>query len=69
MGPRTLYHDTDSVMLTVKKDDYLGDLTDELESYGRRSYIDEYVSGGPKNFGLEVYCFAYCWLNNNKAIL
>jgi hypothetical protein len=34
--------------------DYLGDLTDELEKYGPVSYIDEFVSGGPKNCAISV---------------
>lgn len=35
---------------------YLGDLTDELEKeYGPGSYIRELVSGGPKNYGFNVF--------------
>lgn len=35
---------------------YLGDMTDELEDeYGVGSYITEFVSGGPKNYGFNVY--------------
>jgi len=30
------------------KRDYLGDLTDELEEFGSGSYIEKFVSGGPK---------------------
>ena len=33
---------------------YLGDLTDELE-FGSRSYIEEFVSGGPKNYAFSVF--------------
>jgi hypothetical protein len=52
-----LYCDTDSVVYVQKTAEppkvaignYLGDLTDELEEYGSGSYIDEFVSGGPKN--------------------
>lgn len=36
--------------------DYLGDLTDELSGeYGERSYITKFGSGGPKNYGYEVF--------------
>ena len=50
--------DTDSIIFTEKEDDvykpetgvYLGDMTDELEHYGYGTYIDEFVSGGPKNY-------------------
>jgi len=31
--------------------DFLGELTDELSGYGPGSYIDEFVSGGPKQYG------------------
>jgi hypothetical protein len=32
--------------------DYLGDLADELEEFGSGSYIEEFVSGGPKTMDL-----------------
>ena len=36
--------------------DYLGDLTDELaKDYGAGSYITEFASGGPKNYGYTVF--------------
>jgi hypothetical protein len=34
--------------------DYLGDLINELEEYGPYSYIDEFVSGAPKNYAFSV---------------
>jgi hypothetical protein len=34
---------------------YLGDLTDELEKFGSGSYIEEFVSGGPKNYAFPVF--------------
>jgi hypothetical protein len=40
----------------VEKGDYLGDLTDELEEFGSGSYIEEFVSGGPKNYAFTVLC-------------
>jgi hypothetical protein len=40
----------------VKTEDYLGDLTDALEEYGPGSYIEEFVSGGPKNYAFSVFC-------------
>jgi len=36
------------------KRDYLGDLTDELEEFGSGSYIEQFVSGGPKNYAFSV---------------
>ena len=36
--------------------DYLGDLTNELEEFGCGSYIQEFVSGGPKNYAFSVFC-------------
>lgn len=63
---RVLYFDTDSVIYISKKGEYdpptggfLGDMTDELsKDYGEGSYITEFVSGGPKNYGYEVYSTA-----------
>jgi hypothetical protein len=34
--------------------DYLSDRTNELEEYGPGPYIDEFVSGGPKNYAFSV---------------
>jgi hypothetical protein len=59
-----LYCDTDAVIYIQKLDeapkvetrDFLGDLTDELEEFGSGSYIEEFVSGGPKNYGFTVFC-------------
>ena len=52
-----LYFDTDSVIFIQRKGesvvplgDYLGDLTDELEG----KTCTKFVSGGPKNYALEV---------------
>lgn len=55
---QVLYYDTDSVlykykpgMYRIQPGDYLGQMTDELESaYGVGSYISEFVSGGPKTY-------------------
>lgn len=61
LGDRAFYVDTDSIHYVSREggDEYeppighfLGDLTDELEVYGRGSYITKFVSGGPK-------CYAY----------
>lgn len=61
LGRRALYFDTDSVIFTQKPGeenlplgDYLGDLTDEIASYGAGSYISEFVTGGPKNYAFKV---------------
>jgi len=34
---------------------YLGDMTNELKDYGADSYITEFASGGPKNYGYKIY--------------
>ncbi|KAJ8965523.1 hypothetical protein NQ317_019537, partial [Molorchus minor] len=59
---RVLYYDTDSIIY-ISKDglydvptgEFIGDMTDELESYGAGSYISEFVSGGPKNYAYKVF--------------
>jgi len=40
----------------VRTGDYLGHLTDELEEFGDVSFIEEFVSGGPKNYAFSVFC-------------
>ena len=59
---RVLYYDTDSNILTKKEGDwvppvgdFLGDLTAELAEYGAGSHIQEFVSGGPKNYAYEFF--------------
>ncbi|KAF2894175.1 hypothetical protein ILUMI_11998 [Ignelater luminosus] len=60
---RVLYCDTDSVIYILKNGfedlpvgHFLGDLTDELEEeYGTGSYITQFASGGPKNYGFNVF--------------
>lgn len=61
IGERVLYFDTDSIIFVEKPGlpspltgDFLGDLTDELSEYGDGSYIDTFVSGGPKNYAYRV---------------
>jgi len=39
----------------VKTRDYLGHFTDELEESGSGSFIQEFVSGGPKNYAFSVF--------------
>jgi len=39
----------------VKTGDYLGYLTDVLEKFGSSSFIEEFVSGGPKNYAYSVF--------------
>ncbi|KAJ8954631.1 hypothetical protein NQ317_002426 [Molorchus minor] len=59
---RVLYFDTDSIIFVSTEDDeydvavgeFIGDMTDELETYGPDSYITEFVSGGPKNYAYKV---------------
>ena len=65
LGERVLYYDTDSIIYLSREGsaeyepplgDYLGDLTDELaKDYGAGSYITEFASGGPKNYGYTVF--------------
>ncbi|KAG5862844.1 hypothetical protein JTB14_020294 [Gonioctena quinquepunctata] len=59
---RVLYYDTDSVIYIsrdgewdVPTGDFLGEMRDELDSYGTGSYITEFVSGSPKNYAYTVY--------------
>ena len=40
----------------VKTGDYLGDVTGELEEFGVGSYIEAFVSVGPKNYEFYVFC-------------
>ncbi|XP_018578028.1 uncharacterized protein LOC108916298 [Anoplophora glabripennis] len=62
LGKRVLYYDTDSIIFTYAEEEYeppvgkfVGDLTDELESYGSGSYITEFASGGPKNYAYKIF--------------
>lgn len=58
LNRRVLYYDTDSVIYASKEGqydpplgDYLGELTDELSE---GEYIEEFVSGGPKNYAYKT---------------
>jgi len=63
LGDSVLYCDTDSLIYIQNVDEppkvetryYLGDLTDELEEFGSGSYIEEFVSGGAKNYAFSVF--------------
>ena len=57
LGQQVLYYDTDSVIYKwsrglpkLETGDYLGDLKDELEG----DHIEEFVSGGAKNYGYKT---------------
>jgi len=39
----------------LKTGDILGELTNELQSYGVKSFISEFCYGGPKIYRFEVY--------------
>ena len=63
LGSRVLYCDTDSCIYVNRGEqseyeprtgNFLGDMTDELESYGRGSFIESFVSGGPKFYAYVV---------------
>ena len=58
LGERVLYYDTDSVIYLEKEGqpnpvlgDYLGEFTSELDP---DDYIEEFMSGGPKNYGYKT---------------
>ena len=58
LGERVLYYDTDSVVYLTDEGqsnpvlgDYLGEFTSELDA---DDYIEEFVSGGPKNYGYKT---------------
>jgi hypothetical protein len=63
LGQSVLYCDTDSVIYVQKvgeppkvvTGDYLRDLTNELEEFGSGSFIQEFVSGDPKNYAFSVF--------------
>ena len=40
----------------VETGDYMGDFTDELEEFGSSSFIEEFVSGGLKNYASSAVC-------------
>jgi len=59
LGERVLYYDTDSVIYLEDEGqtnpvlgDYLGEFTSELDP---DDYIEEFVSGGPKNYGYKTH--------------
>jgi len=63
LGSRVLYCDTDSCIYVNRGEqseyeprtgNFLCDMTDELESYGRGSFIESFVSGGPKFYAYVV---------------
>ena len=58
LGERVLYYNTDSIIYLEEPGqrrpvlgDYLGEFTSELET---GDYIEEFVSGGPKNYGYKT---------------
>jgi hypothetical protein len=63
LGESVLYCDTNSVICihkvdetqNVKTSDYLGDLTEELKESGAGSYIEEFLSDGPKSYAFSVF--------------
>lgn len=63
LGERILYADTDSVIF-IESDDshpkpqvgsFLGELTDECQSYGEGAYIEEFVASGCKSYALKIF--------------
>jgi len=63
LGKSVLYCDTDSAIYIqnvdeppkVETGDYMVDFTDKLEEFGSGSYIEEFVSGGPKNYEFSLF--------------
>ncbi|XP_068734466.1 uncharacterized protein [Montipora capricornis] len=67
LGDRVLYMDTDSPFYISRKDreefepelgDYLGELTnvlEDVEGYDKSCVIPRFCSGGPKNYGYDVF--------------
>lgn len=62
LGDKVIYYDTDSVIYVSREGEYniptgecIGDMTDELETYGPGSFITEFVSGGPKNYAYKIF--------------
>ena len=75
LGDRVLYHDTDSIIYSVKEGEYnpplgsyLGQLTDELsckelgcsKENCAGHWIEEFVSCGPKNYSFKVNTEVVC---------
>jgi len=64
LNERVMYFDTDSVIYVTdltKKGQFevpigsnLGEMTNELREYGNDANIEEFVSGGPKNYGYKI---------------
>lgn len=61
VSKKVLYCDTDSVIFIEKKGEntfntsnFLGELTNELESYGQEAFIFEFVSLGSKCYSLKI---------------
>lgn len=64
LDQRVKYFDTDSIIYSSNDDDpseyepptgaFLGDLTDELVKYGEGSYIESFLSGGPKFYAMRI---------------
>lgn len=63
LGDRVLYYDTDSVIYVsrdqeeedIPTGEFLGDMTNELESFGKGAYILFFSSCGPKNYSFMVF--------------
>ena len=53
LGERVLYYDTDSIIYVSRGD--ASEYVSPLGDYGEGSYITEFASGGPKNYGYTVY--------------
>jgi len=64
LNDRVMYFDTDSVVYTtdlskrwlyeVPVGNSLGEMTDEMREFGEGAVLEEFVSGGPKNYSYKV---------------
>ena len=60
---KVLYCDTDSIIFiedesnkgALKTGNFIGELTNEISSYGKNAYITEFASTGPKSYGYVVF--------------
>ena len=66
LGRRLLYYDTESCIFVSRDDEareyspplgsLLGDMTDELKSFGYGTYIKTFLIGGPKFYSFQAFC-------------
>lgn len=62
LGSQVIYHDTDSIVAVYREGlqdiecgSFVGDMSDELGQYGEGSFIEEFVSTGPKSYSYKLW--------------